>query len=191
MMAIRLTLLWLWKLIDPLFYYCSRLYCIKDEENKRSIFRVRVTKYKGAEVVLSDGTIIGRNDLLLKIHLHNVSLLSEYTKIKNDIKRSRMMYRLVHESMPTLSKYLKKHPKEDKIKAIIGITTLNRGVHTLGFECFKPKSIWYRRFKQLGQLPIFILSGTPLKYFQKHQLTYLFLSKEILYQKYGQNSSRN
>lgn len=184
-----MVILWFWKLLDPLFYSCSRLQYIKDDKNKRSIFRVRVTKYKGKNIILSDGTTIGKNDLLLKIHLHNVRLLKDYAKIKNDLKRSRLIYKVVLHSMPTLANYLKEHPKEEKIKAIIGITTLNRGVQSLGFECYPPDSVWYRLFKQLGQLPIFLLSGTPLQYIKKHQLTYLFLSKKILYGKYRQKAA--
>lgn len=187
-MAVRLAILWLWKLIDPLFYICSRLQYILDDQKKRSIFRVRVTKYRGKRIILSDGTVIGKNDLLLKIHLHNVRLLMEYVRIKNELKRSRMIYKLVLQSMPALTNYLKAHPKQDKIKAIIGITTLNRGVQSLGFECFIPQSYCYRVVKQLGQLPIFLLSGTPLKHYPKHELTYLFLSKEFLYGNYGQKT---
>jgi hypothetical protein len=186
-MGIRLTLLWIWKLIDPLFYLCSRLHYIENREQS-SIFRVRITKYKGKNLILSDGTRISRNDLLLKIHLHNVRLLNESRKIKNELKRTRLMYRLVLNSMPILASYLKGHPEEENIKGIIGITTINKVVQSLGFECFIPESRWYRFFKKLGQLPIFLLSSSSLKNFQKNKLTYLFLSKDKLYLTFGKNS---
>ncbi|MCM3568944.1 YkoP family protein [Neobacillus mesonae] len=180
-MTIRLAIIWLWKLLDPIFYLCSRLHYINDEKNNRSIFRVRLTRYKGKPIVLSDGTEIERNDLLLKIHLHNVRLLFESLKIKNDLKKSRHTYKLVFHSMPALTSYLRDHPQEAKIKAVIGITTLNRGVQSLGFECFSPNSFWYCFLKKLGQLPIFLLSGTSLKYFQKHQLNlFIFIQANSL-----------
>lgn len=188
-MGIRSTLLWIWKLFDPLFYLFSRLHYIGDVNNKPSVFRVRLTKYKGKKYILSDGTKIDKNDLLLKIHLHNVRIITEIGKIKNDLKRAKLTYRLVLHSMPALASYLKEHPDEKKIIGIIGITSLDRGVKALGFECFRPKSRIYRFFKKLGQLPIYFLSNSSLRNFQKNHLTYLFLSKETLYSRYVQDSS--
>lgn len=188
-MGIRFTILWVWKLFDPIFYYFSRLHYINDMNNNPSVFRVRLTKYKGKNFILADGTRIRKNDLLLKIHLHNVRLLTELIKIKNDIKRARLMYKLVRTSMPLLTSYLKNHPDEDKIKGIIGITTLNRGVQSLGFECYTPGSKWYRFIKKLGQLPIFFLSASSMKKLRKHRLTYLFISKERLYAEYEKNTA--
>src|SRR4051812_11449180 len=114
-MNLRLTILWLWKLIDPIFYLCSRLHYINDNQKIQTVFRVRITKYKGKNFILSDGTNIDRNDLLLKIHLHNVRLLSEYLKVKNDTNRARLIYKLVRSSMPALANYLKGHPDEEKV----------------------------------------------------------------------------
>lgn len=186
-MSLRLTILWIWKLIDPVFYLCSRLHYINDDKNNQSVFRVRITKYRGKNYTLSDGTMINQNDLLLKIHLHNVRLLNEFIKIKNDLIRTRLMYRLVLNSMPMLASHLKGHPEEAKIKGIIGITTINKGIKALGFDCFPPENHLYKYVKKLGQLPISLLSSSAYKNFQKNQLIYLFLSKERLYDKYGQN----
>jgi len=184
-MFIRLTILWIWKVIDPLFYFFSRLHYIQGYNRQRSIFRVRVTKYKGKNIILSDGTRIHRNDLLLKIHLHNVRLLNDYIKIKNDLHRARLIYRSVFLSMPTLAGYLKTHPQETDIKGIIGITTINKGIQPLGFETIRPSNFFYRRLKKIGQLPIFLLTKSSFKKFQKNKLNYLLMSKEMLYQKYG------
>lgn len=185
-MNLRLTILWLWKLIDPLFYLCSRLHYINDDKNNESVFRVRITKYRGKNFTLSDGTMINRNDLLLKIHLHNVRLLNEYIKIKSDLIRARLIYKLVLSSMPLLASYLKGHPEEAKIKGVIGITTINRGVRSLGFDCYPPANRLYKYVKKVGQLPIALLSNSTYRHFQKNRLTYLFLSKQKLYDKYGQ-----
>lgn len=183
-MSLRLSILWIWKLIDPLFYLFSRLHHIHDDDKNPSIFRVRITKYKGKNFILSDGTKIEKNDLLLKIHLHNVRLLNEYLKIKSELNRARMIYRLVLRSMPALASYLKGHPEEQNIKGIIGITTINKGVRSLGFDCFAPVNRLYKCFKKIGQLPIFLLSNSTLNNFKKNKLTYLFISKENLYEKY-------
>jgi len=190
-MGVRQVILWIWKLFDPIYYSCSRLHHLNSSKKYPSVFRVRITKYKGENYVLSDGTQISKNDLMLKIHLHNVRLLSECLKIKNELTRARRMYRMVLASMPGLASYVSQHSKEENIKGIIGITTINRAVAPLGFECCQPKNIWYRFFKKLGQIPIILLSGSSLKNLPKHHLTYLFLSKESLYAIYGQKRANN
>jgi hypothetical protein len=190
-MRIRLAILWIWKLIDPIFYICSRLHYIKMENKGKSIFRVRITKYKGKNLMLSDGTLITRNDLLLKIHLHNVRILNEYIKIKNELNRARLIYKIVFKSMPALVYYLNSHPKEQEIKGIIGITTINKAVIPLGFECFQPTNRFYRSTKKIGQLPIFLLTKSSIRNFQKNNLNYLLMSKEKLYQRYGQKNPEN
>ncbi|MDP4084146.1 MAG: hypothetical protein Q8934_05970 [Bacillota bacterium] len=180
----RVKILWIWKLFDPFFYFCSRLHYIQPMKTSQSVFRVRVTEYKGKEMILSDGVRINKHDLLLKIHLHNVRLLFDLLKVKNDIQRARLLYKVVLYSMPALAKYLKAHQKENCIKGIIGITMVNKGVKHLGFECFFPSNRFYRWIKKMGQLPISFLSVSSIKSIRKHNITYLVMSKEKLYQTY-------
>lgn len=190
-MGFRLTILWMWKIIDPIFYAFSRLHYIKEESLNKSVFRVRITKYKGRNVILSDGTSINKNDLLLKIHLHNVRLLYECKRIKSEIKRARHIYKVVLESMPALANYLKCHPEVEYVKGIIGITTINKGVKPLGFECFEPTNGLYKKVKKLGQYPIFLLSSSCFKDFRNMKLSYLFISKERFFSMYGQKEAKN
>lgn len=186
---IRQIILRIWKLFDPLFFLCSRLHYIHPSPHSNSIFRVRITKYKGQALILSDGTKINKNDLLLKIHLHNIRLLIEFLHIKNELCRTRLIYKTVFYSMPSLANYLKYHPMEKGIKGVIGITTINKGVKQLGFECFTPSNPMYNWCKKMGQLPISLLSSSTFKSFQNHHLTYLIMSKDKLYSQYIKDTS--
>jgi hypothetical protein len=79
-------------LLDPLYYFFTRLEYL---DHHSGIFRVRLTKYKGREVLLSDGTVIKKNDKLVKIHLHNVKLLSELKGVPCSVRRGRIIFRKV------------------------------------------------------------------------------------------------
>lgn len=85
--VMRSYLLNLWNIMDPIYYQCTRLCYVPGMERKNTIFRVRLTRYKGATVILEDGTVIKRNDVLIKIHLHNVRLISEIQSIDNEVKK--------------------------------------------------------------------------------------------------------
>ncbi len=76
----RSCLLSIWYLLDPLYFFFTRLTLI--DKRQSNVFRVRLTRYKGKDVILSDGTRIKKNDVLVKIHLHNVKLLKELRLLK-------------------------------------------------------------------------------------------------------------
>ncbi|MDQ0175468.1 hypothetical protein J2S08_001302 [Bacillus chungangensis] len=188
-MFIRLSILSIWRVVDPIYYFMTRLQYVKTNDNKKAIFRVRLTKFKGNDVVLSDGTIIHKNDMLLKIHLHNVQLLKEMLKKEKHPLREIAIYKLVMSSMPFLAKYVKNHAEEQNIKGIVGITMINKGVKKLGFDSVFPKNPIYRWFKKISQLPIYMLSNSPFSIFKisKYQPVYLLMSKEKLLDKYDPN----
>ncbi|MGM0923079.1 MAG: YkoP family protein [Bacillota bacterium] len=185
-MRIRLYILSAWSILDPLYYSFTRLQYLKTKEQP-TIFRVRLTRYKGREVVLSDGTMIKKNDVLVKIHLHNVQLLKELLTVNNDLRKSMILYKRVKESLPHLASYVYQHKDADEIKGIIGITLLNKGCTRLGFEIFTILNPTYNRFKQLALFPIYFISTT--KRSTKGQKipspNYLFMSKKSLLKKYG------
>ncbi|TLS35086.1 hypothetical protein FCL54_22390 [Pseudalkalibacillus caeni] len=190
----RLYLISIWTILDPFYYALTRLTYL-DTENplKKSVLRVRLTKYKGRKVTLSDGTTLNKNDTMVKIHIHNVRVLREISFIKSDIKRALYLYKLVKEAMPCLAAYIDKHELQNEIKGIIGITLINKGYERLGFESVIIKSRIYRWFKLLSMYPIAFLSSTPEISVRKkkHRMppNYLFMSKQALLKAYGTNTS--
>ncbi len=56
----RNYLLNMWYMLDPLYYKLTRLQYVPDSRMNNTIFRVRPTTYKGASVVLQDGTTINK-----------------------------------------------------------------------------------------------------------------------------------
>ncbi|MCU9613583.1 hypothetical protein OEV98_08425 [Caldibacillus lycopersici] len=181
----RNLILLCWRLIDPFYYFFSRLTYIKNGEN---IFRVRLTKYKGYNVTLADGTTIHKNDLLIKIHLHNVKLLSELLSIQDDFQKGKLFYHSIKKSLPELANYVQNHPKKEQIKGIIGITSLKFGNNRLGFETHAIQNSVYRKMKWLAFLPINLLSLSILQHNQKKtsEPAYIFISKDILLTKHLQ-----
>ncbi|MBG9791974.1 hypothetical protein ABD76_05440 [Paenibacillus dendritiformis] len=174
----------IWSVIDPVYYACTRLKCIEHEGG--STFRVRLTSFRGRNVLLSDGTLIRRGDILLKIHLHNVMLLKNMLSIKSEIKKGKLLYRLIEKSLPDLAEYVRNHPKHDDIKGIIGITMLNRGGSGLGFETIQIRSALYKWIKYATMMPIYLVSANdPLKNLKKQTPAYLFMSKDVLMDRYG------
>ena len=185
-MRMRLYLLSIWSMMDPIYFCLSRLNYPVQPLQQKNVFRIRVTRYKGRNVMLSDGTEIKKNDLMVKIHLHNVQLLKELAGINSELKKGKFIYRQVEHSLPYLANYILNHKQSEQIKGIFGITTLNRGVTRLGFEPVPLSSNMYKWFKCLTSHPIFLMSTSrPLRMFLKISVPkYLFMSKDHLLNKY-------
>lgn len=169
--------------MDPFYYKFTRLTYLKDCETAENIFRVRLTKYKGREIMLSDGTRISKNDVLVKIHLHNVKLLTDLYPLKSEIRKAKHIFQQVQRYLPGIEEYIQRHKRSNEIKGITGITTLCTGSDRLGFEVFSLSHPVYKWLKWVTFLPITLLSANNLsfkKLVDKSQPGYLLMSTEKL-----------
>jgi hypothetical protein len=176
----------IWSIVDPYYIKCTRLQCLEQIIGNYNIFRIRLTRYKGRKVVLSDGTIINKNDLLIKIHLHNVRILREMQSKERTVKPL-SLYKAVYNSMPALAYYVLQHQHGNQIKGIIGITLIEKGYDRLGFESFSFSSNMYTWIKRISLYPIHLLSSSKSSS-KKNKVPmprYIFMSKDSLCQKYG------
>lgn len=184
-MEVRSWFLNVWKWIDPIYYAFTRLERIQSDSEK-NVFRVRLMRYRGKEVHFPDGSSLKKGDLVLKIHLHNVFILQEMFNMKNELARAKWLYKMVLDSLPGLCQYVRQHVKSDQIKGIVGITLLNRGSETLGFQRVPLTHPLFRLYKWMTLLPIHLLSADkPLRSLKKHHPVYLCMSKKLLEDRYG------
>lgn len=184
----------IWAMIDPLYFFLSRLTYPPLIDKKDNILRIRLTKYKGRDITLSDGTRIKKNDILVKIHLHNVRLLKELKGINSELKKAKLIFQYVRRSLPGVECFIQNSPRAGKIKGVLGITSRNKGSERLGFEVIDISNSLYRCFKICAFLPIGLLSsrGSCFKdIFKHHQPKYLFMSTDKLTSLYGAHSTFN
>ncbi|MBO0994647.1 YkoP family protein [Bacillus sp. SD088] len=177
-----------WKMIDPVYFHFTRLQYIKKKCGKETIIRVRLTRYQGKNIVLTDGTEIRKNDILVKVHLQNAKLLSEIMHYKNELRKAKIVYSRVKDSLPAVVDYVQVSKHKDEIKGLIGITTLYKGCKRLGFEPHSIISPAYKKFKQTALLPIYFLSTNNQLNQGLPEPMYLFMSKDTLFQKYSSAS---
>ncbi|MCY9513424.1 YkoP family protein [Paenibacillus apiarius] len=188
-MKLKMTLLFTWTVFDPI--YCSLRRLTYIDRANHNIFRVKLLTYRGKEIALSDGTSIRNKDLLVKIHLHNVQLLRQVLHVTNDVQKGRLIYRSVERSLPGVCQFIRNHPRANEIKAIFGITMLNRGCRQLGFDVAPIPNAFYRGVKWIVQMPIHLISvSNPTKRFKRRNFpSYLVMSKNKLEKIYGHPST--
>lgn len=127
-----------WRFWDSIYYRFTRLQYV-DVENG-NLFRVVVKPYRGETIITSDGVRLERGDLYAKLHLYNVGvacLLRQHVMNKGlgtGLAGELAILKKIRSSFPALSSFISDHPRSSEIKALMGITFLNRGVEKLGFE---------------------------------------------------------
>lgn len=176
---VKQYLLRIWVIIDPLYYFFTRLKFVFDHNKQYTVFRVRLTRYKGRTIQLTDGTVIKKNDVLLKIHLHNVKLLYELMSIKSDKQRALHVFKQIKVALPILALYVEEAYCDKPIKGIIGISTLYKGANRLGFEIIPLHNKLYQHYKGFTFGLINYLANKPMKQVPM----YLFMSKQELSKK--------
>lgn len=190
--TVRGYILSIWGLIDPIYYFFSRLTYPPLIDKKDNILRIRLTKYKGRNITLSDGTKINKNDILVKIHLHNVRLLKELKGIKSELKKAKLIFQYVRRSLPGVECFIQNSPHAGKIKGVLGITSRNKGSERLGFEIFDITNPLYKYFKICAFLPIGLISSHSSCFkdmVKHHQPRYLLMSTDKLRTLYGPHST--
>lgn len=133
----------LWQCGDQI-YRRMRRFDYQDLQGN-NVFRVRVRRYEGPVVPLPDGDEVRQGDCVGFLHLYNIRLQRLIRDIKSENRRVLVVAREVQRSLPELAEFVRSHPRGERIKALIGVTLLNRGVEPLGFTVSNlPDTRWYR-----------------------------------------------
>ncbi|WP_134698861.1 hypothetical protein [Ammoniphilus sp. YIM 78166] len=181
----------LWGLVDQIYYQFNRLQLIDIED--QNVFRVRLSTYRGAPLVLDSGDVIRSGDLLLKIHLYNYQLMKQMCHLESDIRRALYVYEAVEHSLPGLARYLSEHPRSNEIKAVLGVTVLNRGIKRLGFQSFELDNSLYRAWKKAYMIPMYCLchGQWSLPSLQKLEPKFVVMGRTQLLQRFLNNLETN
>jgi hypothetical protein len=112
-----------------------------------NIFRIRIRHYAGPDIDLPDGGVVEDGDWVGFLHFYNMRLQKLLKGIQSDNRRGIIVAREVRRSLPELAEFIRNHPRSTRIKALMGVTLLNRGVEPFGFTVMRVPDTWWFRFK--------------------------------------------
>lgn len=139
----------LWLLWEQAF---QRLFRVQPVRSANDFLLVRPRRYTGKQPIqLDDGTVIEPGDPLIEIHLNNHYLLHLHRQANSDIQLAKLLLQETRQMLEVLAAYLD-HPERESVKALYGISLINRGVRSLGFTTlsmsngfFFTATKWYLR----------------------------------------------
>ncbi|MCX7569001.1 hypothetical protein OS242_03365 [Tumebacillus sp. DT12] len=188
----RLGLL-LWKCCDPVYRAVRRF--DYEDMGGTNVFRIRVRRFKGPDFRLPNGEELRRGEWVGILHLYNVRLQQLMNGISSENRRSLLMIREAKRSLPELAEFVREHPRGQRVKALIGVTLLNRGVEPLGFHVGSVPDTWWYRFRNWYMLRILSFchpdgSKRLMRRREALVLKRVILLKDELFRRYGQVEPR-
>lgn len=175
----------LWSRVDAVIRLLAG---IKDLEGSK-IWRVALRRYRGQSRRLADGTIVKKGDRLLELHLNNDFLSGMARDTASPEGIAVKAAKEVAHSLSRLARLLKEDNRYQKVKAVFGITILNRPVRRFGFEVYdlEPGALTaLTRFYEKMILSIYHPWGPgALKNYRRSVMSkYVIMSKNELIRRY-------
>lgn len=120
----------LWFLWEKVFHFLFRL---KTTNSEDPIFHFRTRPYHGNTVKMMGDIPLVHGDQVLELHFDNKKLFQIGMRSRSSIQVAIRMIRGVEKSLPELANYIMAHPELHDVKALYGVTMINRGTEQLGF----------------------------------------------------------
>jgi len=120
----------LWLAWEKVFHVLFRLQPVQEKD---TVFHIRVRKYSGQTLVMNDGETLNKGDRIVELHLDNNRLFEMGMKSRSTMHTAIQLIRAVEKGLPPLAKMIGSDPQYDDVKAVYGVSMINRGSEQFGF----------------------------------------------------------
>lgn len=137
---LKKTVVALWMGWEKLFHLVFRLKTIHPED---PLIHFRVRRYQGQQVTMNDGCTLKPGDQVMEMHFDNKLLFELGMKAKSPVQLAIRMVRRMEKEMPRVARYVADHAELSKVKALYGVSMINRGPEQFGFTVMDlPKGLF-------------------------------------------------
>lgn len=130
--AFKRVVVWAWMLWEDVFGWLFRLRPVGDGKS----FHYRIIRYAGPTLVFEDGQRLTRGERVLELHFVNKMMLDIGMSSRSEVQVAIRLIQVVKKSLPLLAQELRSLPDGENVKALYGVSMINRGSEGLGFETF-------------------------------------------------------
>jgi len=191
------VLIKLWLGWEALFHKVMKLKAVKEvKEENGSMLHYRLITYKGAEISMYQDEVLTNGDLIAELHFDNRKLSEIAFTSKNPLVVAVKTIREVEKALPRLAMMLAAEQQTKNIKAIQGITMINRGADKLGFSIHNmPEGIFKKSTEMYLNILMKVLTpkqksaqtNSPARQATVEEPKILIMSTNYLYDKFTQN----
>ncbi|WP_110931829.1 polysaccharide deacetylase family protein [Paenibacillus bouchesdurhonensis] len=182
----------LWLLWEQIFH---ALFQLKTTNKEDPIFHFRIRPYRGEPVMMNGGIELVNGDRVLELHFDNKRLFEIGSRSRTSVQIAIQMIRGVEKTLPELAHYIQSHPELLDVKALYGVSMINRGPEQFGFTVTDLPDSFFAKSTRLYLK--FLLSvihpsgGDRLKQRSSHELIpkLIVMPIELLLEKYSEDGS--
>ncbi|MEC2343513.1 polysaccharide deacetylase family protein [Paenibacillus barengoltzii] len=120
----------LWLVWEKIFHI---LFQLKTPEPEDPFLHFRVRSYHGEPVEMNNGKTLQSGDQVMELHFDNKKLFEYGTRARTSVHLAIQMIRKVEKTLPLFAKYVIEHPELKEVKALYGVSMINRGPEQFGF----------------------------------------------------------
>lgn len=120
----------LWLLWEKLFHL---MFHLQSADGDEPMFHFRRVRYSGQPVEMNGGLTLVKGDPVLELHFDNKRLFELGSKAKSSVHLAIQLVRQTEKSLPKIAAFIQSHPEFQDVKALYGITMINRGPEQFGF----------------------------------------------------------
>ncbi|MGG4551772.1 polysaccharide deacetylase family protein [Paenibacillus humicus] len=182
----------LWLLWERLFHFVFQLRTTNKEE---PIFHFRIRPYRGEPVMMNGDIELANGDRVLELHFDNKRLFEIGSRSRTSVQIAIQMIRGVEKTLPELAQYVQTHPELMDVKALYGVSMINRGPEQFGFTVTDlPDSFFARSTRLYLKFLMSVIhpsGGDRLKQRSSHELIpkLIVMPMELLLDKYSEDGS--
>ncbi|MCC3378864.1 polysaccharide deacetylase family protein [Paenibacillus farraposensis] len=125
------TLVFGWLFYERLFHTLFRLRPVRKEN---TIFYYRRGTYHGPNVNMENDRWLKKGDPIIELHFDNQMLYRLGSTAKSVVHLAIQLIRIVKQQLPDLADQLVHDSRMNDVKAIYGVSMINRGSEKLGFQ---------------------------------------------------------
>lgn len=127
------AIVFLWLLWEKLFHFVFNLKSTSDED---PFLYFRVTTYHGETVMMNGNqreVPLNHGDKVLELHFDNKRLFNIGMSSRTSLHLAIQMIRAMEKTLPELASHMASHPEFGDVKALYGVSMINRGPEQFGF----------------------------------------------------------
>lgn len=119
-----------WLAWEKLF---NTVFSMQSIEEENELLHYRIRKYHGRKIILNDGKVIRKGDLIAELHFNNGLFFQAIADSNSSIHLAVRLLRETDSWLPKLADLLNREPDGKHVKAVYGISMIYRGTEQFGF----------------------------------------------------------
>ena len=119
------------------------MFHLKSANKEDAFLHFRIRTYHGDKVIMTGGTELVSGDRVMELHFDNKKLFEISSRSRTPVQLAIKMIRKMDSALPELASYVVNHPELHDVKALYGVSMINRGPEQFGFTVTDLPKGWF------------------------------------------------